>query len=113
MSVLTVQNCNRCGKDLESTEKSEHICLSCREPKLPKSEENLHRPVTLRERQVIELVAKGNLNKEIARDLGLSEGTIKEYLYKIFRKIRVTNRTELAVWAFAHPEELMGMTPPH
>jgi two-component system nitrate/nitrite response regulator NarL len=82
--------------------------LSCAKPE---SEEDLHRPVTVRERQVIELVAKGKLNKEIARDLRLSEGTIKEYLHKIFRKIQVTNRTELAVLAMAHPEALMGMTP--
>jgi len=31
--------------------------------------------------------------------LHLSEGTIKEYLNRIFRKISVKNRTELAIWA--------------
>jgi len=41
----------------------------------------------------------GKLNKEIAYELHLSEGTVKEYMNRIFRKLEVKNRTELAVWA--------------
>jgi DNA-binding NarL/FixJ family response regulator len=54
------------------------------------------------------LVSRGKLNKEIAFELHLSEGTIKEYLNRIFRKLGATNRTELAVWALTkmkHAEE--------
>jgi DNA-binding NarL/FixJ family response regulator len=43
-------------------------------------------------------VAAAKLNKEIAFQLHLSEGTIKEYLNRIFRKLDIANRTELAVW---------------
>jgi len=39
------------------------------------------------------------LNKEIAYELHLTEGTVKEYLNRIFRKVGATNRTDLAVWA--------------
>jgi DNA-binding NarL/FixJ family response regulator len=39
------------------------------------------------------------LNKEIAFELHLTEGTIKEYLNRIFRKVEVKNRTDLAIWA--------------
>jgi len=56
----------------------------------------------VREKQVVHLVAQGKLNKVIAFELHLAEGTIKEYLNRIFRKLRVTNRTELAVWALTH-----------
>jgi two-component system nitrate/nitrite response regulator NarP len=42
------------------------------------------------------------LNKEIAHELHLSEGTIKEYLHRIFRKLGTKNRTELAVFALTH-----------
>jgi DNA-binding NarL/FixJ family response regulator len=51
-----------------------------------------------RERDVAALVARGQLNKQIAFSLGLSEGTIKEYLFRIFKKVGVDNRTGLAVW---------------
>jgi DNA-binding NarL/FixJ family response regulator len=50
----------------------------------------------------VKLVAEAKLNKEIAYDLHLTEGTIKEYLNRIFRKLGLTNRTELAVWALTH-----------
>jgi DNA-binding NarL/FixJ family response regulator len=47
----------------------------------------------------VRLVCQAKLNKEIAYELHLAEGTIKEYLNRIFRKVGATNRTELAVWA--------------
>jgi DNA-binding NarL/FixJ family response regulator len=52
-----------------------------------------------RERDVVELICKGNSNKNIAYALHLSEGTVKEYLNRIFNKVGSTNRTELAIWA--------------
>jgi DNA-binding NarL/FixJ family response regulator len=48
---------------------------------------------------VVRLIAAAKLNKEIAHELHLTEGTIKEYLNRIFRKLGMSNRTELAVWA--------------
>jgi len=39
------------------------------------------------------------MNKEIAHELHLSEGTIKDYVNGIFRKLDLKNRTELAIWA--------------
>jgi len=48
-------------------------------------------------------VAQAKLNKEIAYELHLTEGTVKEYLNRIFRKVGVPNRTALAVWAMRHP----------
>jgi two-component system, NarL family, nitrate/nitrite response regulator NarL len=57
-----------------------------------------------RERQVAALVARGLSNKQIAFELHLSEGTIKVYIFHIFQKARVTNRTELAVWQIQQGE---------
>ncbi len=51
-----------------------------------------------RDRQMIEALTRGMLNKEIAFELGLGEGTIKEYMHRVYRKIGVTNRTQCAVW---------------
>lgn len=43
------------------------------------------------------LVQQAKSNKEIAFELCLTVGTVKEYLYRIFRKLQVANRTELAL----------------
>ena len=52
-----------------------------------------------RERQLIRFVRQGLRNKEIAQELGVTEGTVKVYLHGIFEKLSVSTRTELAVRA--------------
>ena len=52
-----------------------------------------------RERQLVGLVAQGLRNREIAAELGITEGTVKVYLHAIFDKLGVANRTELAMRA--------------
>jgi DNA-binding NarL/FixJ family response regulator len=57
----------------------------------------LNPELTAREKQVVELVAEAKRNKEIAHELHLTEGTVKEYLHRIFRKLGVADRTQLAI----------------
>jgi two-component system nitrate/nitrite response regulator NarP len=52
-----------------------------------------------RERQLIGFVRKGLRNREIAEQLGVTEGTVKVYLHAIFEKLGVATRTELAIRA--------------
>ena len=52
-----------------------------------------------RETAIVDLVAQGLRNREIAGQLGLTEGTVKVYLHRIYEKLEVTNRTELAILA--------------
>ena len=52
--------------------------------------------LTQRERKLVMLVARGLRNRDIAAELGITEGTVKVYLHAIFDKLRVANRTELA-----------------
>ena len=54
-----------------------------------------------RERELIGLVRRGLRNREIAGELGVTEGTVKVYLHSIFDKTGVANRTELAMRADA------------
>lgn len=61
--------------------------------------------LTKREIDVATLISQGLPNKEIAFRLGLALGTIKEYLYKIYRKLGVCNRTELAMWTLRKERE--------
>ena len=55
-----------------------------------------------REREVLELVARGLPNKLIARELSISEKTVKTHVTKVFRAIDVTDRTQAALWAERH-----------
>jgi DNA-binding NarL/FixJ family response regulator len=56
-------------------------------------------PLTERERQVLDLVAQGMNNPEIAEKLCLSENTIKKYLHNILEKLHLNNRVEAAIYA--------------
>jgi DNA-binding NarL/FixJ family response regulator len=52
-------------------------------------------PLTVRELQVVKCAARGKTNKVIAGELGLSEHTVKNYLFHAFEKLGVSNRVEL------------------
>lgn len=52
-----------------------------------------------RERELIKCVRQGLRNREIAKQLGVTEGTVKVYLHNVFDKLGVKNRTELAIRA--------------
>ncbi|MDX6288053.1 MAG: hypothetical protein QOG53_3538 [Frankiales bacterium] len=58
--------------------------------------------LTAREREVLELVADGLANKNIARRLGISERTVKSHLTSVFQAIGVVDRTQAALWAREH-----------
>jgi DNA-binding CsgD family transcriptional regulator len=51
--------------------------------------------LSARERQVVQYLAAGMTNREIAESLGLSPHTVKNYLFRIFDKLGVSSRTEL------------------
>jgi len=55
--------------------------------------------LTDREVQVVGLVAEGYTNREISGVLGLSEHTIKNYIFRVFDKVGVSTRVELALFA--------------
>jgi len=57
--------------------------------------------LTRREESVVRLVVQGMVNREIAQRLRLSEHTVKNYLFRIFDKLGVSNRVELALYAVA------------
>jgi len=60
---------------------------------------NENAPLTRREHQIVQVLAEGITNKEIGRRLGLTEGTVKVHLHRIYRKLGIANRTVLAVLA--------------
>jgi len=58
--------------------------------------------LTDREREVLTLVTRGLPNKLIARELGISEKTVKAHLTTVFQRIGVTDRVQAAMWARDH-----------
>jgi DNA-binding NarL/FixJ family response regulator len=55
--------------------------------------------LTSRELDVLRLVAAGNPNKHIAAKLGISERTARTHVSRILRKLRLSSRTQAALWA--------------
>ena len=55
-----------------------------------------------REREVLGMVARGLPNKLIARELAISEKTVKTHLTSVYRTLGVTDRTQAALWAERH-----------
>lgn len=62
--------------------------------------------LTPREKTIVAFIAQGQRNRDIATALGITEGTIKVYLHALYHKLSVENRTELAVLALKHRDDL-------
>src|SRR5205807_3592311 len=58
--------------------------------------------LTSREEQVVALVTDGLSNRDVATELGLSEHTVKKYLFRIFEKLGISSRVELVLYALHH-----------
>lgn len=56
-------------------------------------------PLLAREAEVLNLAAKGMSNKEIARELSISERTVQTHLLNVFRKLGVSSRTQAVIYA--------------
>ena len=65
----------------------------------PRPSEALAEPLSEREVEVLRLVARGASNREIAAELVIAEGTVKNHITNILAKLNVSDRTEAAVKA--------------
>jgi DNA-binding NarL/FixJ family response regulator len=65
-----------------------------------------------REQEVIRWIVEGLSNREIAKELGISQNTVKNYVYRIFDKLGVSNRVEAAMYAAAQYASPAVTAPP-
>jgi DNA-binding NarL/FixJ family response regulator len=72
---------------------------AAREMLSARAEESAGPELSPRESEVLQLVARGLPNKRIARELQISEKTVKAHLTQVFQRIGVTDRTQAALWA--------------
>jgi len=66
---------------------------------LPSTTTRVSDTLSVRELQVLRLVARGLANKQIGRSLGITERTVKVHVGHVFRRIGVADRTSAAMWA--------------
>lgn len=65
-----------------------------------RSSEADEHPLTTRELEILRLVAKGHVNREIAAQLDISEHTVKNHLKNILQKLHLSNRVQLTRYAY-------------
>ena len=71
-----------------------------------RKDEPLAEPLTPREIEVLQLVASGAANKEIAAELSITERTARTHVSNILGKLGLASRTQAALWAVEH--NMMG-----
>jgi DNA-binding CsgD family transcriptional regulator len=68
--------------------------------------------LTIRQREILHLVQAGQSNREIAEQLGISEGTVKQHLVAVFRHLNVRNRTMAAKMGILSQQPVPAATTP-
>jgi two-component system response regulator DevR len=58
--------------------------------------------LTSQEQKILDLIAEGCTNRQIAKEMGLAEKTVKNYISNLLSKLGMSRRTEAAVWAVRH-----------
>ena len=66
--------------------------------------------ITEKEREILEQVAAGRSNREIAGQLYLSEGTVRNYISTLLDKLSLRDRTQLAVFYYTKVRPAQGQT---
>lgn len=88
------------GRLVMSPKLTELLARALRQDNHPTSPESAK--LTQRETQILKLVATGKSNKLIARELDITEATVKVHMKNMLKKLNLRSRVEAAVWAVEH-----------
>lgn len=103
-NIVITKTCSRCGRGF-GAQGRENACSYCKQATADRAASTAPK-LSFREKQIVFLIQQAKSNKEIAFELCLTVGTVKEYIFHIFRKLGVANRTELALWGRERRAEL-------
>jgi DNA-binding NarL/FixJ family response regulator len=78
---------------------AEQVLNEFRQSELDRETYVLYAPLSRRELQVLELIARGSTNKEIAQELAISNQTVKNHVSSILRKLAVNGRMQAVIYA--------------
>lgn len=82
----------------------EKLCQQLK-PNSSQKKQEVSKGITPREQEVVQLVAEGASNREIAQILQIQEKTVKNHVSNILRRVGLRDRTQLAIWANTLREE--------
>jgi two-component system, NarL family, nitrate/nitrite response regulator NarL len=88
------------GKMVLSAKLTEILATALRKPE--KAGSRALASLTSREYEILKLIAKGMSNKLIARELDISDGTVKVHVKHFLKKLNLRSRVEAAVWMVNH-----------
>lgn len=91
-----------CGQSYIQSNMTKELVKEFNRVTLHEKDKNEQNNLTSREVEVLELIAEGMINKEIAKQLYISEKTVKNHVSNIFKKLNVSDRTQAAIYAFKH-----------
>ena len=91
------------GESLISRAITDRVVASLRPPDADVGTPDPHPDLTLRERQILDLIADGLTNRQIGERLDLAEKTIKNYVSGLLAKLGMERRTQAAVYRTQHP----------
>jgi DNA-binding NarL/FixJ family response regulator len=86
---------------LELPEVASQVLNAFRQTEMDRDTQNIYSPLSSRELQVLELVATGQTNKEIAQALDISNQTVKNHISSILRKLAVNDRMQAVFYALS------------
>jgi len=96
--IRSIRSCLSGGLSLQEDVAAKVIPKLLEEQKTPVVDAS----ITPRELSIIRLVGEGRSNREIANELGLSIGTVKNHVSQIMDKLDLRDRTQLAIYAIRH-----------
>ncbi|HXG07749.1 MAG TPA: response regulator transcription factor [Nitrososphaera sp.] len=100
--AIRAVHAGQCWMELPTAARLARQYLLSLHPTPPMSISAGSKSLTLRERQIVSLIAQGRSNKEIAGELRLGYSTVKNYVSSILQKLHLSDRTQLALYVVAH-----------
>lgn len=105
--ILKTSTASEIAQAIRETYNGQHyiedkVSTIMKEKRVEKQKNYLHEQLTNRENEVVQLIAKGYTNQDMADELFITLKTVKTHVSNILSKLEVEDRTQVAIYAFRH-----------